>query len=177
MGDWAIPDLSVVPETPWNPCLAAVGWSLVPSLGPSTLNLNWAFQQLHPLKVGFKLTLKSESIKGSFLAFWNQHLSVLFYSQIVHLTSGLIRVASLCIFYAAVLSNPNEKWQDSSILFLWLFPSPSPSPFPIFSFILSFVSLSSALCYICYFELCPSSVIASERLKVNTEEQTDKQML
>lgn len=133
MGDWAISNLSVVPETPWNPCLAAVGWSLVPSLGPSTLNLNWAFQQLHLLKVGFKLTLKSESIKGSFLAFWNQHLSVLFYSQIVHLTSGLIRVASLCIFYAAVLSNPNEKWQDSSILFLWLFPSPSPSPFPIFS--------------------------------------------
>lgn len=123
--------ISVVLEITQNPCLAAVGWSLVPSLGPSTLHSNRAFQPLHLLDVGFGLTRRSEPIKGSFLTLCNQHLSVLFCRLC---TWPLVwpRVASLCIFYAAVLSNPNEKWQDSSISFLLLFPSSSPSPIPFF---------------------------------------------
>lgn len=142
MEDW-FTNLSVVPEITQNPCLAAAGWSLVPPLGPSTLLLNRAFQQLHLLKEGLRLTLRSESIKGSFLALWIQHLSVLFYRLCTwHLLWS--RVASLCMFYAAVLSNPNEKWQDSSTSFLWLFPSSSPTPIPFFPWAL-LASLVSVL--------------------------------
>lgn len=125
--DW-FTNLSVVLEITQNPCLAAVGWSLVPSLGPSTLHSNRAFQPLHLLDVGFGLTRRSEPIKGSFLTLCNQHPSVLF----CRLCTWPLVWPSLCIFYAAVLSNPNEKWQDSSISFLLLFPSSSPSPIPFF---------------------------------------------